>query len=87
MPGWRPLEQYLQAAAAAADEPLPAPARLSACEAMARRRSLTRPELELLTVEGAPPPGAVELATANGPLWLHPDEARSHPALRSGSLP
>ncbi|MFF2327479.1 MULTISPECIES: DsbA family protein [unclassified Streptomyces] len=83
VPGWRPVERYLQAAAEAAGEPLPTPTRLSPRDALDRWRSLTRPELELLTGGDAPPPGAVELATANGPLWLHPDEARSHPASRS----
>ncbi len=75
VPGWRPYEAY----AAAVREVCPGaalrPVRLSAREALSRHRSLTGPELALLT-DGAPlPPEAVRVETGNGPLWLHPDEA------------
>ncbi|RFC70139.1 DsbA family protein [Streptomyces sp. AcE210] len=87
VPGWRPLEEYLEAVTTAAGEPPAPPHRLTAREALDRWRSLTRPEAELLTHERTPPPDAVELAAANGPVWLHPDEADSHPALRPHTLP
>ncbi|MGW3570249.1 DsbA family oxidoreductase [Streptomyces sp. NPDC000941] len=90
VPGWRPFAFYLDAArAAAGGVALPDPVAMSAGEALKRWRSLTGPELTLLAgVSDAPaPPGeAVRIETGNGPLWLHPDEARFHPAVRQGGL-
>lgn len=83
VPGWRPFREYMEAARTAAASQLPAPARLSADEAQARWPSLTGPELELLTGSERPPRGAVRVATGGGPLWLRPEEARSHPAVAS----
>lgn len=81
VPGWRPLETYLDAARRAAGPTAPAvrPVRLSATEALARWHSLTGPELLLLTGELVPPGGAVRIDTGNGPVWLHPYEARGYP--------
>ncbi|MFE7033718.1 DsbA family protein [Streptomyces sp. NPDC057621] len=80
VPGWRPFEEY----AAAVEELSPglsaAPARLTPAHALERYRSLTDPERLLLTEGHWPPPGAVRVDTAGGPLWLHPDEAATHPA-------
>ncbi|MFD8968686.1 DsbA family protein [Streptomyces sp. NPDC059568] len=77
VPGWRPVETYLEAARTAAAAPLPRrPVRWSPGEALERWRSLTVPELALLTGESEPPPDAVRIETGHGPLWLHPDETR-----------
>ncbi|MEU3984418.1 DsbA family protein [Streptomyces sp. NPDC026672] len=81
VPGWRDAPAYLAAARSAAGEALPVAGPLDSRTALERWRSLTGPELELLTGSRTPPPGAVELPTAYGALWLHPDEAAVHPAL------
>lgn len=82
VPGLRTFEEY----AAAVEELCPglvvAPQPLPAAEALRRHRSLTDPERRLLTEGPWPPPRAVRVDTGNGPLWLHPDEAASHPATR-----
>ncbi|MFD0311735.1 DsbA family protein [Streptomyces sp. NPDC127119] len=82
VPGWRPFEEY----AAAVEELSPGlsadPAPLAPAHALERYRSLTDPERSLLTEGHWPPPGAVRVDTAGGPLWLHPDEAATHPAAR-----
>ncbi|MFJ6567890.1 DsbA family protein [Streptomyces sp. NPDC091292] len=83
VPGWQPLEAYIEAAEAVAGGPLPRPGTLSPGAALARWHTLTGPELALLTGEFAPPSGAVRVETGNGPLWLHPEEARHHPATRA----
>lgn len=82
VPGWRPYDAYTTAV----DEVCPglmtpAPP-LPAAEALERHRTLTEPERELLASGPWPPPDAVRLDTANGPLWLCPDEAVTHPATR-----
>ncbi|MFE6158433.1 DsbA family protein [Streptomyces sp. NPDC056486] len=89
VPGWRPLAGYLAAATAAAGEPVPlpvpfaAPEPVPADEALAYWRSLTLRDLELLAGTSVAPPDAVRVETGNGPLWLHPDEADTHPATRA----
>ncbi|MFG2408071.1 DsbA family protein [Streptomyces brevispora] len=82
VPGWRPYEAY----AAAVDELCPGllaeAAPLAPDRALERYRSLTEPE-RLVLAEGAwPPPHAVRVDTAQGPLWLHPDDAQHHSAVR-----
>ncbi|MGW6268876.1 DsbA family protein [Streptomyces sp. NPDC055060] len=84
VPGWRPLESYLAAATAAAGMPLAPREPPSAEEALARWRTLTSRDLELLTGTSVAPSEAVRVETGNGPLWLHPDEAATHPAMRAG---
>jgi predicted DsbA family dithiol-disulfide isomerase len=86
VPGWRPFEAYAEAAAALCPGPGgsrvfggPVPP-LPADRALEAYRSLTDPERRLLTEGPWPPPGAVRVDTAGGPLWLHPDEAAVHPA-------
>lgn len=88
--GLRPYAAYARAAAelcpgpgagAAAEPGAAAAVRLPAHEALERCRSLTGPEAELLTRGPWPPPEAVRVDTAGGPLWLHPHEAGTHPAL------
>ncbi|MFF3751636.1 DsbA family protein [Streptomyces sp. NPDC002018] len=75
VPGWRPVGTYLEAARRAAAAPLPrTPVRRSPAEALEHWRTLTGPELALLTGGSEPPPGAVRIDTGHGPLWLHPDE-------------
>ncbi|MDX3850078.1 DsbA family protein [Streptomyces sp. AK02-01A] len=75
VPGWRSVETCLDAARTAAGGPLPLTSvRLSATAALERWRSLTGPELALLTEERKPPSEAVRTDTGNGPLWRHPDE-------------
>lgn len=82
VPGWRPYEEY----AAVVEELRPGsaagPVRLPPDEALARYRSLTGPESAVLVRGSWPPPHAVRIDTEGGPLWLHPDEAATHPALR-----
>ncbi|MEV7909790.1 DsbA family oxidoreductase [Streptomyces griseus] len=88
VPGWRPFEAYADAVDALAPGLLrPAPP-LDPAGALERYRSLTDPE-RLVLAEGVwPPPGAVRVATGQGPLWLHPDEAQLHPAVGpDGSAP
>ncbi|QIQ01056.1 DsbA family protein [Streptomyces liangshanensis] len=76
VPGWRPLETYLEAARTAAGTAAQAPpVRLPAREALERWRTLTGPEVALLTRESAPPADAVRVDTGHGPLWLHPAES------------
>jgi hypothetical protein len=82
VPGWRDLVEYLAAARRVAPQIRPAPILTRPDEALARYRSLTGPELLTLTGSSDPPGTAVPVATANGPVWLHPDEAATHPALR-----
>ncbi|MFE7975543.1 DsbA family protein [Streptomyces shenzhenensis] len=82
VPGWRPPRAYLDAARTAAGTALRTAGPVRAEVALERWRTLTLPELELLTGARTPPAGAVELATAHGVLWLHPQEAAGHPALR-----
>ncbi|MEU6764064.1 DsbA family protein [Streptomyces sp. NPDC046853] len=85
VPGWRPPETYLAAATAASGQPAPfaVPEPLSADAALAQWRSLTRRELELLAGTSVVPRDAVRVETGNGPLWLHPEEAATHPATRT----
>ncbi|AGK81669.1 hypothetical protein SFUL_6792 [Streptomyces microflavus DSM 40593] len=82
VPGWRPYEAY----AAAVEELRPgllqeAPP-LAPAPALDRYRSLTGPERLVLTEGAWPPPHAVRVDTAQGPVWLHPDDAQHHPAAR-----
>lgn len=82
VPGWRPAEVYAEAArqlGALCPTGSPQP---PSEQVMELHRSLTGPELELLTADGRVPPGALRVDTPGGPLWLHPDEAQGHPALR-----
>ncbi|MEV0848590.1 DsbA family protein [Streptomyces sp. NPDC049954] len=76
VPGWRPPEVYLDAAARAAGGPLPQPLTLAPDAALERWRTLTMPELRLLTGAATPPSAGVRVDTANGPLWAHPEEAQ-----------
>ncbi|MFJ1957418.1 DsbA family protein [Streptomyces microflavus] len=82
VPGWRPYEAY----AAAVEELRPgllqeAPP-LAPAPALDCYRSLTGPERLVLTEGAWPPPYAVRVDTAQGPVWLHPDDAQHHPAAR-----
>ncbi|RII14673.1 hypothetical protein DSC45_20180 [Streptomyces sp. YIM 130001] len=79
VPGWRPLGDYLDAAATAFGAVTPF-VPLGPDAALAHWRSLTEPELRLLTGEEQAPGGAIPVATGNGTLWLHPAEAAEHPA-------
>lgn len=86
MPGWRTLEQYVEAFEAVAPEVRGAsPAPLVPGEALERYRSLSREDLRLLTGNCEPPPEAVEVATATAPLWLHPVEAEHRTAAATAS--
>jgi len=80
VPGWRSYEECASAVDALAPGPLPAPVALEPAEALDRYRSLTDPERELLAHGPWPPAGAVRIDTGNGPVWLHPEEAATHPA-------
>ncbi|MEU0137606.1 DsbA family protein [Streptomyces sp. NPDC006296] len=87
VPGWRTYAVCAAAVQELCPGLLDPAAPLSPSEALERQGSLTEPERHLLADGVWPPPGAVRLETANGPLWLHPDEASVHPALRSGPPP
>lgn len=82
VPGWRPYEAY----EAAVDALCPGLHReatpLAPDRALERYRSLTGPERLVLTRGAWPPPDAVRVDTAQGAVWLHPDDAQHHPAAR-----
>jgi predicted DsbA family dithiol-disulfide isomerase len=80
VPGWRDSAEYLAAARAVDPDVTVSDGILDPTAALARFRSLTGPELELLTDNSTPPPDAIRVNTGNGPVWLHPDEAATHPA-------
>jgi predicted DsbA family dithiol-disulfide isomerase len=83
VPGWRELGEYVDAAERVTPGlHLTIPHR-TAGQLLERYRSITGPELALLTGTTDPPPGAVRVESANGPVWLHPAEAAAHPASRS----
>jgi predicted DsbA family dithiol-disulfide isomerase len=82
VPGWRSLDEYLRAAEQVAPGIEFALGYADADEALDRHRSLSGPELRMLTGADRIPSGAVPVPTGNGPLWLHPAEAAVHPALR-----
>jgi predicted DsbA family dithiol-disulfide isomerase len=82
VPGLRPPRAYAQALEQAWPGLPTDAAAQPAAAVLALHRSMTTRELELLSMEGSPPPGAVRVDTAGGPLWLHPDEAAVHPAVR-----
>ncbi|QMU80373.1 hypothetical protein GXW83_18450 [Streptacidiphilus sp. PB12-B1b] len=81
VPGLRPAQAYAQALRAVWPELPQEPERCSAGAALELHRSMTTRELQLLSTEGCPPPEAVRVDTAGGPLWLHPQEAAVRPAL------
>ncbi|MGW3289487.1 DsbA family oxidoreductase [Streptomyces sp. NPDC001002] len=85
VPGWRTYEEY----ASAIDEVCPGllsdPVASAPTDALARYRSLTDPERRLLTHGSWPPADAVRVETGNGPLWLHSEEAATHPAVGRGA--
>jgi predicted DsbA family dithiol-disulfide isomerase len=80
VPGRRPYEEYASAVEALCPGLLRDPAPLSSARGLRQYRSLTDPERLLLTEGPWPPAGAVRVTTGNGPLWLHPEEAATHPA-------
>lgn len=81
VPGWRPYDAYAGAVLRASPGISLLSGLLPADEALERYRSLTEVELSLITGAREAPGNAVRLETGNGPLWLHPDEARTHPAV------
>ncbi|MER5197415.1 DsbA family oxidoreductase [Streptomyces sp. NPDC002755] len=85
VPGWRAYAEYTAAVDALEPGLSAAPVPLEPAVALARYRSLTEPERGLLTRGAWPPADAVRVETAGGPLWLHPDEARTHPATGRGA--
>ncbi|MEU6538445.1 hypothetical protein [Streptomyces sp. NPDC047000] len=82
VPGLRPYAACADAVEALCPGLPVTPPALPAADALARYRSLTEPERRVLARGAWPPPGAVRVDTGNGPLWLHPDEAATHPATR-----
>jgi len=81
VPGWRPLVDYLAAVAQVGGAPSDDGAFIDADIALDRYRSLTGPDLLALTGATAPPRRGVLLDNGSGPVWLHPDDARTHPAV------
>lgn len=82
VPGLRPFEEYTAALEDLCPGRLRTPAPLPPALALEHHRTLTDPERRVLTEGRWPPPHAVRVDTGNGPLWLHPDEAATHPATR-----
>ncbi|MEV8036138.1 DsbA family protein [Streptomyces sp. NPDC086182] len=85
VPGWRPYEEYASAIEELGTGLLSESVRTAPAEALARYRSLTDPERDLLAHGPWPPADAVRVETGNGPVWLHPEEAAVHPARGGGS--
>ncbi|MDX2709367.1 DsbA family protein [Streptomyces sp. PA03-6a] len=85
VPGWRPYAEYARAVEELCPALLRTPDPLAPDEALRRYRSLTDPERALLVTGAWPPPEAVRVDTGNGPLWLHPEEAATHPAAARGA--
>jgi predicted DsbA family dithiol-disulfide isomerase len=82
VPGWRPLERYVDAFEAVAPELRSESATLlDPGEALSRYRSLSRQDLQLLTGSCEPPADAVEVSTATTMLWLDPVEAERGTAI------
>jgi len=73
VPGWRPLETYVAALAAAAPalrlDPSPP---FTAEQALERYETLTAVDLDLLTGARRAPRRAARLALRNGPVWVDP---------------
>ncbi|WP_320782326.1 DsbA family protein [Streptomyces sp. CRN 30] len=82
VPGWRTFEEYASAVEELCPGLVPPPRPLPPAQALLRHRSMTDPERRLLADGPWPPPHAVRVETGNGPLWLHPEEAEVHPAVR-----
>ncbi|RLV71177.1 hypothetical protein STAN_6706 [Streptomyces sp. CBMAI 2042] len=82
VPGWRPYEAYAAAVDALSPGLRQEAAPLAPDRALERYRSLTEPELLVLSEGVWPPPHAVRVDTAQGAVWLHPDEAQHRPAAR-----
>lgn len=82
--GWRPLSQYVSAVRAVEPDVSPVVAYIDSSTALDTFRSLAEPELAALTGSRAAPAHAVPVVTGNGTLWLHPDEAATHPACLGG---
>ncbi|MFI8306029.1 DsbA family protein [Streptomyces sp. NPDC085927] len=82
VPGLRPFEEYAAALEDLCPGRLRTPVPLEPALALEHHRTLTEPERRVLTEGRWPPPHAVRVDTGNGPLWLHPDEAATHPATR-----
>ena len=72
--GWRTIEELAEAVQGAGARPIDTGAPIDPDEALARYRTLTVRDLELLT-GGREPVGAVVVPTATTPVWAHPDEA------------
>ncbi|AOW85315.1 MULTISPECIES: DsbA family oxidoreductase [Streptomyces] len=85
VPGLRPLQAYEAAVGELCPGAVFRTVRQSPDEALLCHRTLTAPELELLADGREPPAWAVRAETGNGPLWLHPEEAATHPATRPGA--
>ncbi len=81
VPGWRPLTDYLAAVVQVGGAPPDDAPLVDVDVALHRYRSLTRPDLLALTGSTAPPRRGVLLDNGSGPVWLHPDDARTHPAM------
>ncbi|MEV1021379.1 DsbA family protein [Streptomyces sp. NPDC050264] len=88
VPGWRPYEEYAAAVEELSPGLLPEAApTLPAAQALRHYRSLTGPESQVLTTGPWPPPGAVRVDLAGGPLWVQPGEARPLYALGASGAP
>lgn len=86
VPGWRPLTDYLTAVAQVGGAPPHDAPFVDADVALHRYRSLTRPDLLALTGSTKPPRRGVLLDNGSGPVWLHPDDAGTHPAMQGALL-
>jgi len=75
VPGWRPLAEYVAAVQRVAPEVCLAVQQPSAELALAHWRTMTAPDLALLTDDNQPPATALEIRLSHGSLWVHPDES------------
>jgi thioredoxin family protein len=75
VPGWRPLAEYVAAVQAVAPGVRLARQQPPADVALARWRTLTDPELALLTDDNRAPATALEIKLRNGRLWVQPGES------------
>lgn len=71
--GWNDRDSITAAFVAAGARPVDTDVPLDPDDALARYRTLTRPDLQLST-DGREPTRAVRIETATTPLWVHPDE-------------
>ncbi|HWI71276.1 MAG TPA: hypothetical protein VNT55_04940 [Baekduia sp.] len=84
--GWLTVADLTRAVERAGAQPIDTRAFLDPDEALARHRTLTVRDLELLT-GGREPVAAVQVPTATTPVWAHPDEVARLLGERASAAP